>query len=122
MNRKDAQLLEEIEAKVDALLDDTEDLLSMLQDIDERAARRSAPMKWSFPMLLFLLSLAALFSSAVYATTAKGQLTRMGACIGALVEDINPSLMSMTTSTRKARGICENLQRTERDFFRAMTE
>jgi hypothetical protein len=70
---------------------------------------------------LLLLALVVLFSWGVHRTAA-AQSTRMGACIGALVEDINPSLMSRTTATRKARGVCENLQSQERDFFRAITE
>jgi hypothetical protein len=75
-------------------------------------------------VLLFLLWMAVAFlSGSVYEMSrAQGQSPAVNTCIEALVEDINPRLMSSTTAHRQARAICNGLRKMAPAFFRALTQ
>jgi hypothetical protein len=72
---------------------------------------------------LLVFATFAVLSGAVFnASRVSGQSDAVNKCIMALVEDINPALMSRSTARRKARVICYDIRYQDPTFYKALTQ
>lgn len=69
-----------------------------------------------------LLWLLVVFLGALVYDAARADSPPVNRCILALVENVNPSLMSRQTARRKARAICYDMRYSDRDFYKAITQ
>jgi len=75
-----------------------------------------------FYWLLIFATFAFLSGAVFQASRAGAQTPAMATCIEALVEDVNPQLMSRQAATRTARGVCNGLRKMAPAFHRELTK
>jgi hypothetical protein len=120
--------VDEILAEVDEILATTDDCIRILEESNaryEREFRKPDPLPMRRSNLLYWVLIFATFaflSGAVFqASRAGAQSPAVNVCVSKLTAGINPTYMSRPTATRKARAICNGLQRMAPSFFRAFT-
>lgn len=119
------RILESQDAKLDelaSLQDDCIEILNRSNREAERFARTDPARHGGFFWWLLVFATFAVLSGAVFNASRAGATSPVNNCIEALVEDINPALMSDTTARRKARVLCYDIRYNDRTFYKALTQ